>query len=195
MDILQRHFGARPMRASSAHPVSGYLMAARRLPGWAWQLIIAAIIYTLVSYFILSAHDNPEIRFRIDLAPYFAEPLAVRIHVVAALSAFLIGIVLMIAPKGFRFHKTLGWSWVIAMAVTAISSFFMTGLMGDIYSPIHAISAWALLGLPFGVAAARRKQIRKHRQQMTGMFLGAMVIAGLFTFLPGRLMWQIFFTA
>lgn len=164
------------------------------VPGWAWQILVALAIYAIVSRLILSAFDNPEIRFRIDLAPYFAEPLAVRIHVVAALSAFFIGIWLLAAPKGFKLHKTLGWSWVIAMTTTAVSSFFITGLMGDIYSPIHAISAWTLLGLPFGVAAARRKQIRKHRQQMTGMFFGAMVIAGLFTFLPGRLMWQIFFT-
>ncbi|MCR9270923.1 MAG: DUF2306 domain-containing protein [Hyphomonadaceae bacterium] len=167
----------------------------RRVPGWGWQLVIALGIYAVVSHFILRAYENPDIRFRIDLAPYFAEPSAVQIHVIAALSAFFIGLVLLLAPKGFGLHRTLGWSWVLAMAVTATSSFFITGIMGDVYSPIHAISAWTLLGLPFGVAAARRRDIKKHRQQMTGMFLGAMVIAGLFTFLPGRLMWQIFFTA
>lgn len=166
----------------------------RRVPGWIWQLVIALAIYAIVSRFILAAYENPDVRFRIDLAPYFAEPVAVQIHVVAALSAFFIGLTLLLAPKGFRLHKTLGWGWVIAMAVTAVSSFFITGLMGTMYSPIHAISAWTMIGLPFGVAAARRKQIKKHRQQMTGMFIGAMVIAGLFTFLPGRLMWQIFFT-
>ncbi|MEL7112439.1 MAG: DUF2306 domain-containing protein [Pseudomonadota bacterium] len=166
----------------------------RRIPAWGWQLLIAGLIYAIVSYFILQAYENPEVRFRIDLAPYFAEPMAVQIHVIAAISAFFIGLTLLLAPKGFRLHKTLGWSWVVAMAVTAVSSFFITGIMGTFYSPIHAISAWTLLGLPFGVAAARRRDIKKHRQSMTGMFLGAMVIAGLFTFLPGRLMWQIFFT-
>ena len=29
---------------------------------------------------------------------------------------------------------------------------------------------------------------------MTGMFVGAMLIAGLFSMLPGRLMWEVFFT-
>lgn len=188
----------KPSNIRSSGPTSARLAAIRsytkRIPGWAWQLLIALAIYAIVSRFILAAFENPQVRFRIDLSPYFAEPLAVRIHVVAALSAFFIGLILLTAPKGFKLHKTLGWSWVIAMAVTAVSSFFITGLMGDVYSPIHAISAWTLLGLPFGVAAARRKQIRKHRQQMTGMFFGAMIIAGLFTFLPGRLMWHIFFT-
>ena len=179
---------AKPDRFSSPHAL------LRRVPGWAWQMIIALAIYAIVSRFILTAYENPDVRFRIDLAPYFAEPAAVKIHVGAALSAFFIGLTLLLAPKGFRLHKTLGWTWVIAMAVTALSSFFITGLMGSGYSPIHALSAWTMIGLPFGVAAARRKQIKKHRQQMTGMFIGAMMIAGHFTFLPGRLMWQIFFT-
>ena len=61
--------------------------------------------------------------------------------------------------------------------------------------PIHALSAWTMIGLPFGVAAIRRRDVKKHRHTMTGMFVGAIVIAGLFSFLPGRLMWEIFFTA
>jgi hypothetical protein len=36
-------------------------------------------------------------------------------------------------------------------------------------------------------------QIAAHRKQMTDMFVGGMLIAGLFTFLPGRLMWSLFF--
>ncbi len=28
---------------------------------------------------------------------------------------------------------------------------------------------------------------------MTGLYFGALVIAGLLTFLPGRLMWRVFF--
>jgi uncharacterized membrane protein len=30
-----------------------------------------------------------------------------------------------------------------------------------------------------------------HQRAMTGMFLGGMVIAGAFTFFPGRLMWRV----
>lgn len=183
-----------PAQTSASNAVDSPHALLRRVPGWIWQLVIALAIYAIVSRFILAAYENPDVRFRIDLAPYLTAPVAVQIHVVAAISAFFIGLTLLLAPKGFRLHKTLGWGWVIAMAVTALSSFFITGLMGTMYSPIHAISAWTMIGLPFGVAAARRKQIKKHRQQMTGMFIGAMVIAGLFTFLPGRLMWQIFFT-
>ncbi|MHA7856938.1 MAG: DUF2306 domain-containing protein [Henriciella sp.] len=161
-------------------------------PWWAWQLGIAFAIYLVVSYFILAAEPNVDPYFRIDFTPLLEAPLQIKIHVAGALSAFCIGLVLLSAPKGFRFHKTLGWAWIVAMTVTAVSSFFITGLFQNAYSPIHALSAWTLIGLPFGVAAIRRRDVRKHRHTMTGMFLGGMAIAGLFTFLPGRLMWNLF---
>ena len=98
------------------------------------------------------------------------------------------------ARRGGGLHKTLGWTWVIAMAVTALSSFFITGLNGSFFSWIHGLSAWTLIGLPAGIHAIRNKDVKKHAKNMTGMFLGAMIIAGLFTFLPGRFMWSLFFT-
>ncbi|MEL6664748.1 MAG: DUF2306 domain-containing protein [Pseudomonadota bacterium] len=161
-------------------------------PWWAWQLGLAFAIYLVVSHFILAAQPDLNPHFRIDLSPLLEAPLQIQIHVAGALSAFFIGLVLLAAPKGFRFHKTLGWTWIVAMSVTAVSSFFITGIFQNAYSPIHALSAWTLIGLPFGVAAIRRRDVKKHRQTMTGMFLGGMAIAGLFTFLPGRLMWSLF---
>ncbi|MEO1553518.1 MAG: DUF2306 domain-containing protein, partial [Pseudomonadota bacterium] len=153
----------------------------QRVPGPVWPVLIALIIYAIVSQFILAAQPQTEPRFRLSIEPLLAASVAVRSHVVAALSAFLIGVILLLSPKGRRWHKLLGWSWVIAMTVTAVSSFFLTGLMGSSLSPIHALSAWTMIGLPFGIAAIRRRDIRQHRQSMTGMFVGAIVIAGLFS--------------
>ena len=167
----------------------------KQVPGWVWQVGIAFVIYLMVSHFILAAYPEAEPKLRFSLEPILSASSAIQIHVVAAVATFCIGLVLLCAPKGFRLHKTLGWAWVISMAVTAISSFFITGLMGTNYSPIHALSAWTMIGLPFGIAAIRRRDLSKHRHTMTGMFVGGMVIAGLFSFLPGRLMWEIFFTA
>lgn len=165
----------------------------KRVPGWVWTISIAVIIYLVISYFILRANPGLDPRFRLSLEPLLASSIVTQIHVAGAILSFSIGVFLLLAPKGFRLHKTFGWLWVACMGVTAVSSFFLTGLMGSSYSPIHALSAWTLIGLPFGVAAIRRKQVEKHRKAMTGMFLGAMVVAGLFAFLPGRLMWHIFF--
>ena len=48
-------------------------------------------------------------------------------------------------------------------------------------------------GAQKAVYAARRHRVAAHRRAMTGMFVGGLIVAGAFTFLPGRLMWAIFF--
>lgn len=153
---------------------------------------VALVIYTYFTYHILRENDWVP-HFRIDLTPLLETSLAIQIHVAAAVTTFSIGLVLMFAKKGFGFHRTLGWSWVAAMAVTAISSFFISTISPVHFSPIHALSAWTLIALPMGVAAVRRGDVKKHRKEMTSMFVRGMLIAGLFTFLPGRLMFSLFF--
>jgi uncharacterized membrane protein len=126
---------------------------------------------------------------RLDLLAQ--QPLKVQIHIAAALLAFSLGLVLFAAPKGTLPHRTLGWIWVVFMTTVAASSLFMTGLNGDAYSWIHMLSGYVLISLPAGVIAARRHKVLVHQRTMTGLFLGGMVIAGAFTFLPGRLMWRV----
>jgi len=120
-----------------------------------------------------------------------AQPLKVQVHIAAALLAFSLGLVLFAAPKGTLPHRTLGWIWVVFMTTVAASSLFMTGLNGNAYSWIHMLSGYVLISLPAGVIAARRHKVLVHQRAMTGMFLGGMVIAGAFTFFPGRLMWRV----
>jgi uncharacterized membrane protein len=75
------------------------------------------------------------------------------------------------------------------MAVIAFSSFFIheIKLIGP-FNPIHLLSIFTLVMLPLAVAHARHRQVQKHRKAMTSIFTGALVIAGAFTFLPGRIM-------
>jgi len=158
-----------------------------------WMISIALIVYAgLSAAILLDAGAVP--RFRVDLSPLLNAGTAVLIHIAAAMLSLAVGIVLMFAPKGFRLHRTLGWTWVVAMAVTAGSSFFITMIFQTHYSPIHALSAWTMIGLPFGIAAIRRRDVARHRKTMTGMFVGGMLVAGLFSLLPGRMMWAVFFT-
>ena len=177
--------------------VSSREKARRFLPpltGNQWMISIALIVYAGLSAAILiNAEAVP--RFRFDPSPLLNAGTAVVIHVIAAILTLGIGVVLMFAPKGFRLHRTLGWTWVVTMAVTAGSSFFITMIFQSHYSPIHALSAWTLLGLPFGIAAVKRRDIARHRKDMTNMFVGAMLIAGLFSLLPGRLLWHVFFAS
>lgn len=128
-----------------------------------------------------------------DFSLIAQQSLVLKTHLFAAIGAFAIGCVIMLRPKGRGLHKALGWSWVVAMAVTAVSSFFLTSLNGDALSFIHLISGWTIIMLPMAIVAIRRRNVTAHRKHMTGLFTGGLVIAGALTFLPGRLMWHVFF--
>jgi len=158
-------------------------------------LLGAVAGYAAISWLILKSAGDPPIQFRIDAARLVEASLMVKLHVAGALTAFVIGAVLLRGVKGTAMHRKLGYAWVAAMALAAVSSFFLVGLNGNSFSFIHGLSAWTVIVLPMAVAAARRKNFRKHAKDMTNLFMGGLVVAGLFSFLPGRLLWTIFFAA
>lgn len=127
-----------------------------------------------------------------DWALWIELPLMVKVHIIAALTALAVGTVILFKPKGTGFHKTLGWTWVIAMGTTALSSLFITGLNGNFYSFIHLLSGWTIIGLPMAIYAIRNRKVEAHKRAMTGMFVGGLLIAGALTFLPGRFMFEFF---
>ncbi|KQY29592.1 hypothetical protein ASD21_04775 [Caulobacter sp. Root1455] len=120
-------------------------------------------------------------------------PIQIKIHVAAVSTALAIGIVLMLGLKGNTVHRTLGWIWVTAMATAAISSLFIHRANAGSFSFLHLFAGWTLIALPMGVFAARKHKVRLHGRTMTGLFVGGLLIAGAFAFLPGRLMWQVVF--
>jgi uncharacterized membrane protein len=117
----------------------------------------------------------------------------VKLHVYAALTALAIGTVILFRPKGRGLHKTLGWSWVIAMGTTAASSLFIMEVNRGFFSFIHLLSGWTIIALPMAIFAIRSRKVEIHRRTMTGMFVGGLVVAGLLSFIPGRIMFEMFF--
>jgi uncharacterized membrane protein len=127
-------------------------------------------------------------------APLLDAAPAIPLHAFAAISAFVLGVVQFAAPKGTLPHRTIGWIWVLLMAAVAISSFWIhqLRLLGP-WSPIHLLSIFVLLTLPLAVWRAHTHRIADHRRIMILLFTGALVIAGLFTLLPGRIMHAVVF--
>lgn len=115
-----------------------------------------------------------------------------QVHIAAATVALVIGVVLLAGIKGNTLHRTLGWTWAVAMATVAISSIFIRNINPGSFSWIHLFTGWTIIILPMGLYAARTHNIAAHRGRMTGLFVGALLVAGMFTFFPGRLMWQVF---
>jgi uncharacterized membrane protein len=129
-----------------------------------------------------------------SLAPLLDAAPIIQVHAFAAMTAFALGIVQLSAPKGTLPHRTVGWIWAGLMLVVAISSFWIHGLrwIGP-FSPIHGLSIFTLVMLPLAVMHAHRHQVDRHRRAMMGLFTGALVIAGAFTFYPGRIMHAVVF--
>ena len=114
-------------------------------------------------------------------------PLPVTIHIFSALSALVLGTLLLSRRlKGDRAHRIAGWTWVMLMLTVAISSLWIPAFMK--LSWIHVFTAITLVSLPLGVYRARTHDVKGHRGTMIGVFTGGLVIAGLFTLVPGRLL-------
>lgn len=129
-----------------------------------------------------------------SLAPLLNADPAIQIHAFAAMAAFALGVVQLMASKGTLPHRTLGWLWVALMLVVSITAFFIHQIrLWGPWSPIHVLAIYTLIMLPVAVFAARRHAVERHRRTMTGVFVGALLIAGLFTFAPGRIMHAVVF--
>lgn len=119
--------------------------------------------------------------------------LPIVLHLAAALPAVVLGVLQLARKKGTSSHKVLGWAWVVAMAVLAISSFWIFGLArGGGFSWIHLLSAWTLFSLATAVWFIRHGKVRAHKYFMAGTFIG-LAGAGLGALAPGRMLYLLLF--
>lgn len=125
----------------------------------------------------------------------------IAIHLTAALGAVATGPVALWARKGRaqrpRLHRAFGYAWVTLMIVAAVSAIFirdraMPNLAG--FTPIHILVPVTLGSLFFAFRALARGDIAAHRMLMQRLYLGACVVAGLFTLLPQRLLGHLVWT-
>ena len=112
---------------------------------------------------------------------------AVAVHVATVVPCVPLGLYLLLAPKGTPMHKQLGKLWVALMVVTATSTLWIHGLGNftwiHIFVPMTYRAAWMI------VTSARARDFKKHRNEIIGLFLGALMIPGIFSFvIDGRLM-------
>lgn len=115
-------------------------------------------------------------------------------HAVLALLAIVIGAVQFALPKGTPLHRVVGYFWVISMFIVATSSFFINEFrwVGP-FGPIHLLSCLVLFSLWRGLAHARRKNIKAHKFMMVSLYWQALLLTGLFTLVPGRIMHEVMF--
>lgn len=112
------------------------------------------------------------------------------IHLATALGALALGPVALLARKGSRGHRAAGYAWFTLMLGAAISSVFILDHRlpnwGG-YTAIHLLTLGTFVGLGLGLRHIVNGRVRQHRRVM-GITYGGLVTAGLFAFLPDRLM-------
>jgi uncharacterized membrane protein len=113
-------------------------------------------------------------------------------HLGTVLPAFLIGTFLLINGKGTPLHKLLGKIYMFLMLVTAIITLFMSAEVGPSlfghFGFIHIFSLSVFYTVPAAIFAARKGNIKEHKSNMVGLYIGGMLIAGSFALMPGRLL-------
>lgn len=130
------------------------------------------------------------------LDPILTAPIAVQIHVTAAMFAVMLGPIALYRTRRDWIHKVVGRAWVGGMVIVAGSGFFIEAYVYPIigtFGPIHLLSAWTLFALTCGVLAIRRRDVAAHQGWMRGLYWQALGIAGMLTLLPGRKMNQVLF--
>ena len=118
-------------------------------------------------------------------------PPSIVLHLAAAVSALVLGTVVLARRKGTRSHKALGTIWVALMTLVAVSSFWIFEIRkGAGPSWIHVLSAWTLVSLACALYYIRQGNVRAHRRFMIGTFLG-LAGAGLGALAPGRVLYRL----
>jgi uncharacterized membrane protein len=117
-------------------------------------------------------------------------PASKRVHVAAGAVAVLLGLLQLWLPKGTTRHRALGYTWVAVMTAMCVSALFIDNKLG-----LLQMLAIVVLGLlARAVWLARRHDVARHAHLMRVLVLGATLGVGLFTALPGRVTWMIFFS-
>ncbi|MED5543819.1 MAG: DUF2306 domain-containing protein [Pseudomonadota bacterium] len=115
-------------------------------------------------------------------------PGVVWLHLATIVVALVLTPVLLWRTRGTKGHRVLGYTWCAAMLATAIDSFFIRLQQPGQLSPIHALSLLTFVLVPVLVLAARRHDVYRHRRTVRGLIIGALLIAGFFTFPFHRLL-------
>ena len=124
----------------------------------------------------------------------------IAIHMTAALAAVAIGPVALWARwarlQRPKLHRAFGYAWVTLMVVAATSAIFVSGSrqphIGG-FGFIHLLIPATYAMLFFAFRHLAKGNITAHRKTMQGLYIGACVVAGAFTLMPGRYLGNLVF--
>jgi uncharacterized membrane protein len=121
-------------------------------------------------------------------AQWAALPWQLWVHLATLAVALAITPVMLLRKRGDMNHRLFGWIWATCMFATALISLDIHMVNRGGFSVIHILSLFTLVGVPVLILSARRRDVRRHRSQARGFVIGALLVAGFFTFPFNRLL-------
>ena len=119
-------------------------------------------------------------------------------HLITVVPCFIIGTILLLIKKGTSFHKKAGRVYMVLMLITATITLFMPAKVGpqvlNHFGWIHLFSFLTIYTIPTAYLAVKKGNIKVHKRKMILLYFGAIIIAGGFTFFPGRYLYELFFS-
>ena len=122
------------------------------------------------------------------------------VHAALALLAIPLGLYIFITRKGTKNHKMLGRTWVTVLMIVSLTAIFIQTINPGQYSLIHLLIPYTIGSLIYSIWNIRKfKKTKiesykiKHMHSMIGVYIGALLIAGAFTLMPGRFFHEIIF--
>jgi uncharacterized membrane protein len=127
-------------------------------------------------------------------------PWIVQLHLAAVMPALLLGAWLLLGKKGGPRHRLLGKIYLGLMVVAALSAAVLPAQVGPTVSIgslrlgfLHLLVLLTLRGVWMAFHTIRKGDIRAHKRHMVMLYFGALIIAGLFSLAPGRLLHRVVF--
>jgi uncharacterized membrane protein len=78
-------------------------------------------------------------------------------HFAAAVAALVLGAMVLAAPKGTAFHRTIGAGYVVAMVILGVSALAIYRLTGR-FQPFHALALLSLATIARGMVPVLRRR-------------------------------------
>tara|TARA_B100001059_G_scaffold185605_1_gene187362 strand:- start:161 stop:547 length:387 start_codon:yes stop_codon:yes gene_type:complete len=121
-------------------------------------------------------------------------------HGAFALLAVPLGLYVLLTKKGTNQHRILGRIWVTFLIIVSLTAIFIQAINPGQYSLIHLLIPWTIGSLIYSIWNIKKfKKTRierykfAHMYSMIGVYVGALLIAGAFTLMPGRFFHEILF--
>ena len=163
---------------------------AKRETNWLVSAPIVAAAYGFVVWDRLKTDPAAFQGFGFHPEAIAQMPAGLRWHLLGAVAAILLGALQMVRRKGGAAHRVLGAVWAVLMIVMSLAAMIGSPTVGV----LQILAVVVILLTARAVWLAHRHDVVGHKHQMQMLFFAALLGVGLFTAVPGRATWKLFFS-